>query len=154
MNAYNPFRAAAEAAFAEITSEQAKQFYALKAQKDFQNALDGAITVCAWAYQLAQMTYMMGVQCRAWCDELEREARTCDRIPPLLPPAKITPLTPPTDIGKSLLGEAIRTGLKLRWIYWSPGKQAREGLLCWGKETNGVVPWSVDQPKHYFRPTK
>lgn len=42
----------------------------------------------------------------------------------------------------------------LRWIYWSPGKQAREGLLCWGKETNGVVPWSVDQPKHYFRPTK
>lgn len=114
MNAtYNPFRAAAEAAFSEITSEQAKQFYALKAQKDFQNALDGAITVCAWAYQLAQMAYMMGAQCREWCEDLHVRTGECDRATPLLTPAKITPIAPPTDTGKKLLGEAIKSGLRL-----------------------------------------
>jgi hypothetical protein len=110
---YNPFRAAAEAAFCEITSEQAQQFYALKAQKDFQNALDGAITVCAWAFQLAQMTYMMGVKCRAWCDELEVNAQETSSVTLLLAPAKDTPLSAPAEVGMKLLGDAIRSGLNL-----------------------------------------
>ena len=112
---YNPFRAAAEAAFSEITSEQAQQFYALKAQKDFQNALDGAITVCAWAFQLAQMTYMMGIQCRQWCDELDAKAQAPapDSATLLLAPAKDTPLSAPAEVGMKLLGDAIRSGLNL-----------------------------------------
>ncbi len=112
---YNPFRAAAEAAFSELSSEQAQQFYALKAQKDFQNALDGAVTVCAWAFQLAQMSYMMGVQCRAWCDELETNAQipALDRTTLLLAPAKDTPIVAPTEVGMKLLGNAIRSGLNL-----------------------------------------
>ena len=115
ISTYNPFRAAAEAAFSEITSEQAQQFYALKAQKDFQNALDGAITVCAWAFQLAQMTYMMGVQCRQWCDELETNAQipALDRATLLLAPAKDTPIVAPTENGMKLLSDAIRSGLNL-----------------------------------------
>jgi hypothetical protein len=112
---YNPFRAAAEAAFCEITSEQAQQFYALKAQKDFQNTLDGAVTVCAWAFQLAQMTYMMGIQCRQWCDELEANAQapTSASATLLLEPVKDTPLSAPAEVGMKLLGDAIRSGLNL-----------------------------------------
>jgi hypothetical protein len=110
---YNPFREAAEAAFSEITSEQAQQFYSLKAQKDFQNALDGAITVCAWAYQIAQMTYMMGVTCRQWCEELEVNAQAPDHVTLLLAPAKDTPLSAPAEVGAKLLGDAIRSGLNL-----------------------------------------
>jgi hypothetical protein len=116
MNAtYNPFRAAAETAFCEITSEQAQQFYALKAQKDFQNALDGAVTVCAWAFQLAQMTYMMGVQCRQWCDELEvnAQAPSLNSATLLLSPAKDSPMVAPAEVGMKLLGDAIRSGLNL-----------------------------------------
>jgi hypothetical protein len=112
---YNPFRAAAETAFSEITSEQAKQFYALKAQKDFQNALDGAVTVCAWAFELAQMTYMMGIQCRQWCDELEANAQApaSDRATLLLAPAKDSPMVAPAEVGMKLLGDAIRSGMNL-----------------------------------------
>jgi hypothetical protein len=112
---YNLFRAAAEAAFSELSSEQAQQFYALKAQKDFQNALDGAVTVCAWAFELAQMTYMMGIQCRQWCDEFEANAQTPapDRATLLLSPAKNSPMVAPAEAGMKLLGDAIRSGLNL-----------------------------------------
>jgi hypothetical protein len=112
---YNPFRAAAEAAFSELSSEQAQQFYALKAQKDFQNALDGAVTVCAWAFELAQITYMMGIQCRQWCDELEANAQTpsFNSATLLLSPAKDSPMAAPAEAGMKLLGDAIRSGMNL-----------------------------------------
>lgn len=42
-------------------------------------------------------------------------------------------------------------GQYLRWIYWSPGRTAQEGLLKWGEETNGVCPWEQGSPRHYFR---
>ena len=65
---YNPFRAAAQAAFSELSSDSAHRYYSLKAQKDVQNVLDTSITLYAWIYQLAELTYMMGLQCRTWCD--------------------------------------------------------------------------------------
>jgi hypothetical protein len=107
MNAtYNPFRAAAEAVFAELSS---RQFYVSKAFE----AIDGAITVSTWAYQLAQMTYMMGGQCRQWCEELERNAQAPAQVLLLLMPAQEVPLTPQTDAGRKLLGKAIKSGLRL-----------------------------------------
>jgi len=42
-------------------------------------------------------------------------------------------------------------GTYLRWIYWVPGTQAQEGLLVWGKETHGVVPWRKGGPRHMHR---
>lgn len=39
----------------------------------------------------------------------------------------------------------------LKWIYFAPGRKFEEGLLSWGDETLGVVPWVDGQPKHYFR---
>ena len=39
----------------------------------------------------------------------------------------------------------------LRWIYWAPGTQTQEGLLLWGKETEGIVPWRENSPKHMHR---
>lgn len=43
-------------------------------------------------------------------------------------------------------------GAHLRWIYWAPGRKAQEGLLTWGKETQGVVPWNEGQPRYMHRP--
>jgi hypothetical protein len=63
---YHPFQAALAAAHQELTSEKAQRFYAIKAQKDAQNALDAAITLFAWVYRLAELSYAMGVQCRTW----------------------------------------------------------------------------------------
>jgi hypothetical protein len=68
--AYNPFAAAAQAAIAELTSDQAQRFYALQGQKDFQNSLDGTLTILGWVYQLSEMVYQLGVLSRAWCDQM------------------------------------------------------------------------------------
>jgi hypothetical protein len=81
---YNPFRAAAQAAFAELSSEKAQHFYSLKAQKDVQAVLDNSITLFSWVFQLAELTYMMGAQCRVWCDELEPNAQATVLAMPML----------------------------------------------------------------------
>ena len=81
---YNPFRAAAQAAFAELSSKQAQHFYSLKAQKDVQTVLDNSITLFSWVFQLAELTYMMGTQCRARCDELESNALATALVMPML----------------------------------------------------------------------
>ncbi len=57
---YNPFRVAVQVAIAELTSDQAQRYYAIKAQKDFQNSLDGALSVFGWVYQLSEMVYHLG----------------------------------------------------------------------------------------------
>jgi hypothetical protein len=81
---YNPFRAAAAAAFAELSSEQAQHFYSLKAQKDVQTVLDNSITLFSWVFQLAELTYTMGIQCRAWCNALEPNAQATVLAMPML----------------------------------------------------------------------
>lgn len=86
---YHPFRAAAQAAFSELSSDSAHRYYSLKAQKDVQNVLDPSITLYAWIYQLAELTYMMGLQCRAWCDALETNAQASARPVLLLAPAQV-----------------------------------------------------------------
>ena len=110
---YNPFRAATAAAFSELSSESAQRYYSLKGQKDVQNALDASVTLCAWVCQLAQISYMMGVQCRAWCDELEAQAPAPVRSSLLLAPAKDTPMVAPVEAGMKLLSDAIRSGMSL-----------------------------------------
>ena len=95
--AYNPFRASAAAAFAELSSEQAKRFYFLKAQEDIQTVLDASVTVFTWVYQLAELTYLMGTQCRAWCDALETNAQAPAQ-PVLLAPARIGDTEDPWEV--------------------------------------------------------
>jgi hypothetical protein len=85
---YNPFRAAAVAAFTELSSEQAHRYYTLKAQKDFQNTLDSTITLVCWVYQLAEMTYMMGLQCRIMYNSLESQTQAPILSSMALAPAK------------------------------------------------------------------
>jgi hypothetical protein len=68
--AYNPFTSAAQAAIAELVSDQAQRFYALQGQKDVQSALDNALTLIGWVYQLSEMAYRLGALSRAWCDEM------------------------------------------------------------------------------------
>jgi hypothetical protein len=86
---YNPFHAATAAAFSELSSEQAQRFYSLKAQKDIQNVLNNSVTLFCWVFQLAELTYAMGAQCRAWCAELETNAQAPTRTLPLLTLAQV-----------------------------------------------------------------
>jgi hypothetical protein len=81
---YNPFRAAAQVAFSELSSDQAQHFYSLKAQEDIQSVLDASVTVCAWVFQIAELTYAMGAQCRVWCDDLEINAQATALALPIL----------------------------------------------------------------------
>lgn len=112
---YNPFRAAAEAAFSELSSDSAQHYYSIKAQKDFQNTLDATATVFVWVYQLAEMTYMMGIQCRQWCEELEANAQSPAPASAtlLLAPAKDAPMVAHIEVGMKLLSDAVRSGLNL-----------------------------------------
>jgi hypothetical protein len=81
---YNPYHAATSAAFAELSSEQAQRFYSLKAQEDILTVLDASVTLFCWVYQLAELTYAMGAQCRAWCNERETNAQSTALAMPIL----------------------------------------------------------------------
>jgi hypothetical protein len=58
-NRYNPFASAFRAAFSELTSDQAKEFYAQRATDDFQATI-GVITA------LGAIAFYLGQRCRQW----------------------------------------------------------------------------------------
>jgi hypothetical protein len=100
---YNPFAAATQAAIAELTSAQAQRFYAFQAQKDVQSALDNALTLIGWVYQLSEMVYHLGTLSRAWCDEM---VAASEQLPisssyvlcPAAAPLALLPAAPPKSI--------------------------------------------------------
>jgi hypothetical protein len=62
MKRYNPFVSALSAAYSELTSDQAKHFYAQRATDDFQATI-GVITA------LGAIAFYLGQQCRQWMDK-------------------------------------------------------------------------------------
>jgi hypothetical protein len=58
-NRYNPFASAFRAAFSELTSDQAKEFYAQRAVEDFHVTI-GVITA------LGAIAFYLGQECRQW----------------------------------------------------------------------------------------
>jgi hypothetical protein len=67
-NRYNPFTTAAQAAFAELKSDRALEYYSLRAQADSQTVLDGAVWTIARFALTCQWVYRLGVQARAWVE--------------------------------------------------------------------------------------
>jgi hypothetical protein len=101
--AYNPFKSAAQAAIAELTSDQAQRYYAIKAQKDFQTSLDSTLTLIGWVYQLSEMVYHLGALSRSWCDQM---VAASEQLPlsssyvlcPAAAPVALLPAAPPKSI--------------------------------------------------------
>jgi hypothetical protein len=112
--AYNPFAAAAQAAIAELTSTQAQRYYALKSQKDVQSALENALTLIGWVYQLSEMAYRLGALSRAWCDEMVADSEH--------QPTPSSRLLCPAAAPVALLPEAQPTMIRL------PGALASSGV--------------------------
>lgn len=54
---YNPFASAAQAAIAELTSDQAKHFYTLQRKKNLQHTRDGVLKSLGWVYQLLRFLF-------------------------------------------------------------------------------------------------
>lgn len=121
---YNPFQAAAQAAIAELTSEQAQRFYALKAQQDVQDALDRALTILGWIVQLSELVYHLGTLSRVWCDAFVAHSQ-CQPIPsslvlaPAAPPLALLAEAPPKVIrlpgSLSSRGEVLITPAPAGW---------------------------------------
>ncbi len=63
---YNPYTAAATAAFSALTCDRAKSYYSLRAQQDTQSAIDAAVTVGAAIYQLSAAVYALGAMVGAF----------------------------------------------------------------------------------------
>jgi hypothetical protein len=64
---YNPFSTAISSAIAELTSDDAKLYYSLRAQQDIQTVLVGFIQLCVMAYELGQAA-------REWVDAYNASA--------------------------------------------------------------------------------
>jgi hypothetical protein len=62
MNSYNPFASAFAAAMTELTSDNAKRYYLVRAQQDLQTSF-------VLILQFACIAYALGQQCRQWMDE-------------------------------------------------------------------------------------
>jgi hypothetical protein len=75
MSNYNPYTATLSAAFTELTSDRAKQYYALRAQQDTQMVLDAALSAGIAAYEAAIFTYNLGAFVRAWMHATEQNAQ-------------------------------------------------------------------------------
>jgi hypothetical protein len=131
--AYNPFTSAAQAAIAELTSAQAQRFYALQGQKDVQSALDNALTLIGWVYQLSEMAYRLGALSRAWCDQMVAASEQ-------LPIASSYVLCPAAD-PIALLPAAQPTMIRL------PGALASSGVAI-----VTPAPVSVTQPSEHCLP--
>ncbi|HEY9825224.1 MAG TPA: hypothetical protein V6D19_07235, partial [Stenomitos sp.] len=78
MSNYNPYISALKTAAAELTSDEAKAYYSLRAQQDIQTAF-------VLIVQLGCFAYALGQQCRGWLDSLEQSAAVeleCSAIVP------------------------------------------------------------------------
>jgi hypothetical protein len=75
MSHYNPYTATISAAFTELTSDRAQQYYALRAQQDTQMVLDAALSAGIAAYEAAVFTYNLGAFVRAWMHSIEQNAQ-------------------------------------------------------------------------------
>jgi hypothetical protein len=76
MKRYNPYTATISLAFTELTSDRAKQYYAIRAQQDTQIALDAALSAGIAVYEAAVFTYNLGAFVRAWMHATEQAAST------------------------------------------------------------------------------
>jgi hypothetical protein len=136
--AYNPFYSAAQAAIAELMSDQAQRYYAIKGQKDVQNALDNALTLIGWVYQLSELIYHLGALSRDWCDQMvaASEQLTISSSYVLCPAAAPVALLP------AALPKSIRL----------PGALASSGVAIVTPAPAETAPVSVTQPSEHCLP--
>jgi hypothetical protein len=76
MSHYNPYTATLSAAYAELTSDGAKQYYALRARADTQMVIDATLAAGIAVYEAAVLAYQMGAFVRAWIEATEQAAST------------------------------------------------------------------------------
>jgi hypothetical protein len=84
MSNYNPYTASASAAITELTSDRAKQYYAIRAQQDTQMVIDATLTAGIAVYEAAVLAYQMGAFVRAWIEATEQAAIECTAIVPAI----------------------------------------------------------------------
>ncbi len=87
MSNYNPYTASFRAIATELTSDRAKQFYAIRAQQDTQMVIDATLTAGIAVYEAAVLAYQMGAFVRAWMHAVEQSAIECMAIVPVAPAA-------------------------------------------------------------------
>jgi hypothetical protein len=150
MSHYNPYTATISAAFTELTSDRAQQYYALRAQQDTQMVFDATLTAGIAIYEAAVLTYNFGAFVRAWLWATEQAAIECTAIV-VSAPATISVAAPQTLEDEIIEGEIIEEPtvylLTAETIaVCAPQAQINEAWILAAIKNESLKPWEAIAP--------